>query len=165
MRIFKRLSFCGVLGVCSLLVFGFQETDETKPGASIERKGLVRMELLDFPQKEPVRSHRNIFTQKTGSAGRRQPGDAQEKTERDPGDETLRGEENPVPALSIRYIGYVKSGHKVTALIVFQGDAFAVEEGETIAVGLQIKTISMEEIGVLGPDGQIRTFPIEGDRP
>lgn len=74
--------------------------------------------------------------------------------------------QDPAPkSVDIRYMGYVKSGPKITALIVFQGEPLAVEQGEIIALGVQIVSISKEQIEVRGPDNEIRKFPLEGDLP
>ena len=65
----------------------------------------------------------------------------------------------------LRYIGYVKSGQKITALILFEGEALAVDVGEEIAEDVSISKITLENITMIGPDQEPRTFPLEGETP
>ncbi|MCK4364290.1 MAG: hypothetical protein KAW85_05775, partial [Candidatus Aminicenantes bacterium] len=66
--------------------------------------------------------------------------------------------------LNIRYIGYVISDDKMVALIVFEGDALAVESGEVISEGVKIGKITPEEIEIVGSDSQKRRYYLEGER-
>ena len=77
--------------------------------------------------------------------------------------EALEAELPSVSALGIRFIGYVKSGPKITALILFEGEALAVDVGEEIAEGVSISKITLEDITVIGPDQEPRKFPLEGE--
>ena len=62
-------------------------------------------------------------------------------------------------------MGYVDSAktRKIIGLIVFQGQARAVVEGEVISEGIRIGKISREEIEVVMPDSSTRTFSLEGE--
>ena len=67
--------------------------------------------------------------------------------------------------LDLRYIGYVRSGKKIVALVIFQGEALAVAEGEMIVEGITVKKIGTEELEVIGPDSKTSMFSLEGERP
>ena len=63
----------------------------------------------------------------------------------------------------IRYIGYITSSHKIVALIIFEGEALAVEEGEKISSDIKIGKISLKEIEIIGPESKKRKYSIEGE--
>jgi hypothetical protein len=71
------------------------------------------------------------------------------------------------PAFSIdfRFIGYVDSPktRKIIGLVIFQGQARAVVEGEVISEGVRIGKIGREEIEVVLPDASTKTFSLEGE--
>jgi hypothetical protein len=67
------------------------------------------------------------------------------------------------PQPGLRYIGYVKSVQKITALILFEGEALAVDVGEEIAEGVSISKITLEDITVIGPSQEPWKFPLEGE--
>jgi len=165
MRKFKPL-FLGCVFLLSVLVaFTYQDQKQGGAESPPEQKSLVRMDLLIFPDQKPERSQRNIFTVRI--SGGRESGienvlNNSENIERT---EAGRPEEQGRFSVYIRYMGYVKSGPKITALIVFEGEALAVEKGEMIALELQVVEITTEEIEVIGPDQQLLKFPLEGDLP
>jgi len=66
--------------------------------------------------------------------------------------------------VNIRYIGYVISADKMVALIVFEGNALAVERGELISEGVKIGKITPEEIEIVGSDSQKRRYYLEGEK-
>jgi hypothetical protein len=47
-------------------------------------------------------------------------------------------------------------------LILFEGEALAVDVGEEIAESVSISKITLEDITVIGPDNEPQTFPLEG---
>jgi Tfp pilus assembly protein PilP len=121
------------------------------------------MELLVFPEKKPARSQRNIFTVQISGGLESEFENVLSNRENIERTEAGQPEDQARFAVNIRYMGYVKSGSKITALIVFQGEALAVEKGEMIALELQVVEITTEEIEVIGPDRQLLKFPLEGD--
>jgi len=165
MHYHKQLCLCGafLLGFLSVSSFSSQKINTAQ--AALQVKSLVRMDLLVFPEKTLPSPQRNIFTVDR-SVGRES---VQDKNLENPGDveraEARLQEEQARSSVSLRYIGYVKSGQKITALIIFEREALAVEEGEMISLGLQVAQITLEEISVIGLDQEMQTFPLEGDRP
>ena len=67
--------------------------------------------------------------------------------------------------LNIRYVGYINkiSGGKIVALIFFEENVLAVEEGEVIAEGVEVEKITPVEIEIIGPDSKKRKYPLEGE--
>ncbi len=64
-------------------------------------------------------------------------------------------------AQNIKYIGYVVSCEKIVALIIIDGNALAVEKGETISEGAKVGEITPEEIEIIGPDSEKRKYSLE----
>jgi len=167
MRYFRSIGF-------SLVVFLFftafissqnknqEKTEEKRPPVSLIRKDLLS---LDIKKLDPPK--RNIFTpNSSGGQAIDEFGDmniGQQAEQQNLG--ALGAELSSVRALGFRYIGYVKSGQKITALILFEGEALAVDVGEEIAEGVSISKITREDITVIGPDQEPRTFPLEGETP
>jgi multidrug efflux pump subunit AcrA (membrane-fusion protein) len=72
----------------------------------------------------------------------------------------------PAVTVNLRYIGYiesVKSPRRLTALIILEGQAIPVREGEVVSEGVKIGKISPQEIEVILPDSSTRTFSLEGE--
>ncbi len=65
--------------------------------------------------------------------------------------------------LNIRYVGYIVSGERIVALIFFEENVLAVEEGEVIAEGVEVEKITPVEIEIIGPDSKKRKYPLEGE--
>ncbi len=128
-------------------------------------KGLIRKDLLLREKIELGNPARNIFTLRR-SVNReieKNPVKLRQNQQQNP---TLPGkyEASSSLPLNIRYIGYVISDDKMVALIVFEGDALAVESGEVISEGVKIGKITPEEIEIIGSDSQKRRYYLEGER-
>jgi len=63
----------------------------------------------------------------------------------------------------LRYIGYVKSGQKIIALIFFEGEALAVEESEMISAGIRVGKVTSEEIELIDASSQKWKYSLEGE--
>ena len=162
MRYFRSICFSLVLFLFfTALVFSQQEkTEEKRPPVGLIRKDLL---ALDIKKLNPPK--RNIFT--PNSAGMQEIDEFENMNERQRAGqqniEALEAELPSVRGLGLRFIGYVKSGPKITALILFEGEALAVDVGEEIAEGVSISKITLENITVIGLDQEPRTFPLEGE--
>ncbi len=164
MRYFRSICFSLVLFLFfTAVIFSQQEkTEEKRPPV-----GLIRKDLLAFEIKKLDPPKRNIFT--PNSAGMQEIDEFEDMNEIQRAGqqniEALEAELSSVRALGLRFIGYVKSGQKITALILFEGEALAVDVGEEIAEGVSISKITLEDITVIGPDQEPRKFPLEGETP
>ncbi len=167
MRYFRAVGFSLVLFLFFMAFISSQDmnqgkTEKKRPPASLIRKDLL---VVDTKKLDPPK--RNIFT--PNSAGRVESTAFEDMNERRQAErqnmEALELERPSAPALGLRYIGYVKSGQKITALILFRGEALAVDVGEEIAEGVSISMITLEDITVIGSDQEPRKFPLEGETP
>ena len=133
---------------------------ETGGKKSLIRKGLLLREKIELGN--PVR---NIFTLRR-SAGRtieRNPVKPQQNQQRNPTIPNNYEASSSLP-VNIRYIGYVISDEKMVGLIVFEGNALAVENGEVISEGVKIGKITTEMIEIIGSDSQKRRYQLEGEK-
>ncbi len=128
-------------------------------------KGLIRKDLLLREKIELGNPVRNIFALERSVSREieRNPVKLQQNQQQNP---TLPGkyEASSSLPLNIKYIGYVISDDKMVALIVFGGDALAVEKGEVISEGVKIGEITPEEIEIIGSDSQKRRYYLEGEK-
>lgn len=135
--------------------------DKEKPKAKAI-KSLIRKELLFAERKKLKPPRRNIFSplsseiREEGSPllGLPQP---LQQAGADSKDEVHSS------SLNLRYIGYIDSGQRIVALIVFEGQALAVEEGEKISEQLQVGKISTKEIEIIGPGEAKTRYSLEGE--
>jgi hypothetical protein len=70
----------------------------------------------------------------------------------------------PAPALNLRFMGYSlnPAQGRIIGLILLDGRAMAVAEGETLDNGWTVVRVARREIEVRGPDGKTLTFALEG---
>jgi hypothetical protein len=128
-------------------------------------KSLIRKDLLLRAKIELGNSARNIFTLRRSASREieRNPVKPQQNQQQNP---TLPNKYEASSSLpvNIRYIGYVISDEKMVGLIVFEGNALAVERGEVISEGVKIGKITTEEIEIVGSDSQKRRYYLEGEK-
>ncbi|MCX7973918.1 MAG: hypothetical protein N3B16_05390 [Candidatus Aminicenantes bacterium] len=148
----------------------FGQKLEKKP-ASIQDHSLIKIDLLPNNQKILAPIQRNIFSPQTFSSpislystGRPDLAKGVEVVgeKGEPEEEKIANQASSY--LSLRYIGYIHSPEKTIALIIVNGLAMAVEEGEYILLDFKVAKINPEEIILVGPDkGEIR-FSLEGEK-
>ena len=137
------------------------------------KSSFIRKDLLDRSGAEedlqpPIR---NIFSpRRSGPPGSGRNFDGADPNRINPdgtteGEEAEAGteEEEYVPEIDIRYIGYIRSQVRTVALVMLEGEAMAVKAGEIIADGVQIVTITPTEISYTGPDSLTKTVSLEGE--
>lgn len=167
MRYFRPIGFSLVLFLCFTAFFFSQDKNQEKTEKKRLPVSLIRKDLLVLDVKKLDPPKRNIFT--PNSAEGQEIGDFEDMDNRQQAEQqnlaTLGAELPSVRAPGLKYIGYVKSGQKITALILFEGEALAVDVGEEIAEGVSISKITLESITVIGPDQEPQTFPLEGETP
>ena len=168
------LALAAVMSLSGRLSAGLQ----TQPKAAAEDRALplVRMDLLEPRPPSTAPPGRNIFAPHAA-----QPARPVSVVPGNPLTGVLpaggSGEEAVVPgapseaaappafSLDLRFIGYVDSPktRKIIGLVIFQGQARAVVEGEVISEGVRIGKIGREEIEVVLPDASTKTFSLEGE--
>ena len=123
---------------------------------------LVRRDLLVFGSGEPPPLVRDIFRPRAAPAApavRRPSGPAR------PAPEEPAAEAAPTFTLSLSYIGSIRAGGRTIGLVLRGGQTLDVVEGDTIAPGYKVVSVTSEAIVVEGPKGERRTFAKQGDRP
>ncbi len=170
MRASRLLSQSAVAFIIAVLSIHwvFAQTDKkTSEGKGVPN--LVRMDLLNSPEFQTTPPQRNIFAPANFSARTPVPSAAAAG----PPNATLGVEEEgtpggldqppPILGVNLRYLGFVVSPHKFVALIILEGQAVAVVEGEVVAEGLRIGKITPEEIEIILPDSSVRKYSLEGE--
>jgi len=152
-RIRAAAALCALGGV--LAAFASPGGETAKP--------LVRKDLLVFGQAEPAPPLRDIFRPKFAASAAVPVRPARAAAQPAPGGPA--SEAAPAFALNISYIGAIKSGGQTIALVLRGGQTLSVKEGEEIAPGYKVVSLSAEAIVVQGPSGETKTFPRQGDRP
>jgi hypothetical protein len=72
--------------------------------------------------------------------------------------------EEAAPPPTVRYIGFVRSPSRFLALVLVDGQAAALAEGDTAGAAGKIVKITATEIEIQGADGKSLKFALEGER-
>ncbi len=167
MKIKHILFICFICGLVGL-AFGLSQ-DKTspaeKPGALKVQKSLIRVDLLQKKERAAAFAKRDIFVPNTSA----EPTAAPSLTEEGKRPSMNQGE-GAVPAasqeaaLNLRYIGYIQAKSKFIALVLFEGQAVAVGEGDMLGSAWKVAKIAAGEIEIQGLDGKSQMFALEGER-
>ncbi len=161
---FKK-SLLGIVLTAACLVLAVLPQEENKGEGkrtpSRESTPLIRKDLLNFGEEGSPPSLRNIFRPKR-TANR--PTTPRVQAAPRPEAKTPPSDSQPSFALSLNYIGSVESAGRTMALVVRNGEALPVAEGEELAPGYRVIRITLEEIEVEGPGGERKVFSRQGGR-
>lgn len=161
----KNLILVGFIFSLSVaFCFGLEKgKGQEKIQEKAETKSLIRKDMLLRNRKDLKPPRRNIFTPRK-SRIRSAEYDLQQ-SEAGPDATSRTASEGTISGinLNLRYIGYIDSGKKIVAVIIFQGKALAVEKGDVIAEGANIGKITHGEIEIIGPDSKARKYSFEGE--
>jgi hypothetical protein len=148
-----------------LSVWAGEEKLQKKGLETVGEKSLIRKDLLLREKIELGNPVRNIFTLRRSVTReiQRSPVELQQSQQQNSNFPNKLGASSSLP-VNIRYIGYVISDNKMVGLIVFEGNALAVERGELISDGVKIGKITSEEIEIVGSDSQKRRYYLEGEK-
>jgi hypothetical protein len=146
-------------GAAAVGAAGQKAADKPAPTA----KSLIRKEWLKTPVEPPIPPRRDIFSPQGGEpaeAGSTPVGPVH------PGVKPAENiaEDAPAPAFALRYIGFSRSAasKKIVALVLIEGQAQAIEEGDTVGAGYKVAHITLKEIEIQAPDGTALTFAWAG---
>lgn len=163
MRVKKTIAFLLILFLPGFLgLGGTQEKSTDEKRVTNSQKSLIRKDLLMKKKEVPQPPRRNIFSPRGIGISEEDmsslisPRDFEEQ-------DATTGEEMPFYEMSLRYIGYVDTGERIVALVIFEGEAVAVEEGEMISEQFKVGKVTRDKLNVIGPGGEIKEFPLEGE--
>ena len=141
-----------------------QENAKKKNDPEKEVKSLIKKDLLFKKRKKLDPPRRNIFsTRRSEIRNTKINPVVPEKDTQELKALITETERISSRLLNIRYVGYIVSGEKIVALIFFEENVLAVEEGEVIAEGVVVEKITPVEIEITGPDSKKRKYPLEGE--
>lgn len=149
--------------LCTSFWLGAQkENAKKKSDPEKEVKSLIKKDLLFKKRKKLGPPRRNIFSTRRSEIRNTKVDPV--VPERDTQElKALIAERISSRLLNIRYVGYIVSGERIVALIFFEENVLAVEEGEVIAEGVEVEKITPVEIEIIGPDSKKRKYPLEGE--
>ncbi|MCX6568350.1 MAG: hypothetical protein NT147_04795 [Candidatus Aminicenantes bacterium] len=149
---FRKAAIAGLALAWAASLFAAQEA----------REPLVRRDLLVFGSGEIAAPLRDIFRPRTAAIS---------EAVRRAGGPAARSTDFPQPnasrsfTLNISYIGSIKSGGQIIALVLRNGQTVSVGQGDEIAPGYKVVEVTAEAIVIQGPNSERKTFPRQGDRP
>jgi len=156
-------------GFVFLLMAGIWGQNQAQKAAEPE-KPLLRIDLLQTLDRELKPPMRNIFSPEKAGAQTGQsnipgldPSGLRGEDVSPTGGET-DADQAAVTSINLSYKGFVRAGGRFVALVMYEGLAMAVLQGDFIAEGVEIGAITAEDIEVIGPSAERRKFPIEGDQ-
>jgi hypothetical protein len=161
--------FVGLFFCVEIMSMGIQEEKPDK-----EWKGkLVRIDLLKGKEDEIKPPLRNIFTGRkiqgaSDSEGRETPGIISSLVgfKRNVGEEESQSQEADLEkklVYDIKYLGYIASFGKNVALILYKGEAVAVEKGSVLPGGIEIIDISLDKVTIKSSGSDKIAIKLEGE--
>jgi len=127
---------------------------------------LVRMDLLASTPAETNLPLRDIFKPRGPSLAAEFQGS--EAVVRESSAGIVRPSEDPIPAqpaLNLVYIGYIRSARAMIALVIADGQAAAVAEGEEVFPGVTVVKVTPDRIDLSGPGSETSSVPLQGEQP
>jgi hypothetical protein len=166
MRIKTGLVLWGLAGAVLVLGFGQNKPSSGDTAAAAKAtKPLIRMELLQKGDREAAFAKRDIFIPENGlgPGGTLSASPGVRRTKAGAAGESAAPEPQAL-SLNVRYLGFIQTKQKMTALVLFEGQAVAVAEGDTLGSVWKVVKISAGLIEIQGEDGKSQTFALEGER-
>ncbi len=141
---------------------GLEEKNSDEKPEIKAKKSLIRKDLLTIKKDTPQRPRRNIFSPRSGGVSEEDVADL--ISSRDIEEQESSAEEGtPFYTMSLRYIGYIDTGERIVALIIYEGEAMAVEEGEMISEQFKVGKVTRDKLDIIGPGEEIKEFSLEGE--
>lgn len=152
----RMLSFFAI-GAAAAAVFLSAQAPARKTVPPLVRRDLIRTASPAFPAIK-----RDLFSTARFSASFAS-GLPQEL--RPAGHRPPDGEPAPPPPAVVRYVGYIKyaAGGKPVALVLINGEAWAVSEGEPVGNGWTAVRVTEKEVELRNPEGKNLVFLYQGE--
>lgn len=151
-RILAAVTAAGLALAC----FGGPQASSSKAAKGEPVKALVRLDLLQPAASTLVPERRNIFIGGSGAAvlppsfpGPKRAAEAEEA-------------EPDVEIPEVQYVGYIQSPRGLIGLVLVQGTAQAVAQGEAVQPGYTVTRLTRKEIEITGPDGTKKIHLLQG---
>lgn len=149
----KKRAAALILIACAARLLSSPQEKPKKP-AAVETKPLILMGLLAADQGEPAPPLRDIFRPKFTAAPAVRPA-ASPQAKRD---EAPPAVTQPTFTLELTYIGSIRSGGRIVALVQRGGQTVPVAEGEEVVPGYRVVRITADQIEIEGPNAERKTF-------
>ena len=126
---------------------------------------LIRMDLLRKKTGHTTPARRDLFSPQNVPGGAILPVEMPKVKTTIPSRE-VPSEESQATALVLHYIGYSfnKTKQKFVALVFFEEQVTAVQEGDILPPGWKVLKITAKELEIEGPDKKSQTFSREGEQ-
>jgi hypothetical protein len=165
-NLFFRLKQCAVVAALmaaagALLLAGAMDNQEATTAEASAGQSLIRKDLLKQPWPADVRPRRNIFVRGGGTAV--EPGPPVKVSPSRADTASDKAEPESIGP-DIRYVGCVVTPRKTVAIVLVDGQALAVAEGDQVAAFFVVQKISPEALELADPDGRRRTISITGEK-
>lgn len=159
----------GIFAAAALTAGAAPQSKPAGDKAAEAPKRLVRMEAVAPRDRAPAAAKRDIFSPggyltpaaAVGPGGRTAAGTVEEAAATEDAPVSVMP---PVPGLNLRFMGFSlnPAQGRIVGLILLDGRALAVAEGEVLDNGWTVVRVVRREIEVRGPDGKALTFALEG---
>jgi len=165
-----KTSFCLLVFICLFVLSVLYPGIPPQDGKEKRQNSLIMKELLIPPKKSLAPPKRNIFTRQRENSGANEfspSGDFQSAAQTSgqnisPDQKKSAMEE---ARINVKYIGYVKSGKRVVALIILEGQTYAVESGDILEMGLTIGEITPDDMEIFDQGSEPKKINLEGEKP
>ncbi|MFC2169095.1 hypothetical protein ACFLRM_00820 [Acidobacteriota bacterium] len=157
----KRPLFLFFLGVY-FCIGAFYGNSQEKSAEKDVQKSLIRKDLLLRESRTLKTPRRNIFSPRKSNTIMSVQGEEGFQQSIQGGQAVSENIDLP-PVYNLRYIGFINSGQKIVALIIFEDEALAVEKGEILFGGAEVSEITPELIEIITPDSEKRKYSLEGE--
>jgi hypothetical protein len=149
----RRIWAAGIFAAAAVLILAQAPADKAAP--PIVRRDLVRTAARKFPAIK-----RDLF-----STARFSGSFASGMIPPSPptGTGVPAGEPAPPPPAVVRYVGFIKyaAADKPVALVLINGEAWAVSEGEVLGNGWTAVRVTEKEVELRNPAGENLVFPYQ----
>lgn len=164
MRTERLAPVLAVLCLATSLASSPQETraKKTSEQTARETKPIIRKDLLVFGTGQIPPPRRDIFRPGYYGTPASAPMIAMRPASKP---QAPKVEAPPAFVLNLTYVGSVRSGGKIMALVIRDGQTMPVAEGDEIVPGYKVVRVTPDEIEVEGPNSERKTFARQGDRP
>jgi hypothetical protein len=156
------------LVMTAALVFSGTARARQKPAekpAVKPQKPLIWIDLLLKKAGRTTAAGRDLFSPQSAARSEGLPL-VMPKVKTAPANEGASSGESIAPPLTLHYIGYSynETKQKFVALVFFEDQVTAVQEGDILPMGWKVLKITAKELHAEGPDKKPLTFSREGEQ-